>query len=389
VTTRLYYDDSYLREFQARVTGREGERVYLDRTAFYPSSGGQPFDTGAIGGVRVVEVIDEDGRIGHVVAGEVAEAEAVLCAVDWGRRFDHMQQHTGQHLLSGVLHQEHGIETVSFHLGAESSTIDLNAERLDAERLEAVERRANELVCENRAVTVSYHAAGEDAGLRKETEREGTLRVVTIAELDRSACGGTHVRATGEIGAILLRKVDKMRGNVRLEFVCGGRAIRRARADFEALSRIARTFSAAAAEAPGLVAAQAERLAESDKQRRRLATELAQSRGRELHAATEGNGQGLRVQVRRLEQIEEDVRAEAQAFCGCGKAVYLAGAEQTGALLLAASADSGLHAGAALKQVVDRRGGRGGGGPTLAQGSVEAEQVAAVLEELRRLTGQG
>src|SRR5690242_14110259 len=216
MTERLYYTDSYLRDFTARVVGRSHDGlVYLDRTAFYPTSGGQPFDTGSIAGVRVLEVVDEEDRIAHRVAGAVA-AEAVDCAIDWTRRFDHMQQHTGQHLISAVFDELFGLRTVSFHLGADSATIDLEGIAVDARVLADVERRANEIIYENRPVAVRFENAAEAQGLRKASDREGTLRIVSIDGLDRSACGGTHVRSTGEIGVVLVRKTEKIRQATRV-----------------------------------------------------------------------------------------------------------------------------------------------------------------------------
>lgn len=207
MTERLYYQDSYLAAFEARVveTADEGRRVYLDRTALYPASGGQPADAGTIAGIPVLDVIDEEDRVAHLAAAAVP-AGVVPCAVDWGRRFDHMQQHTGQHLLSAVLVELFGVQTLSFHLGADASTIEVGAGVLDPHRVEAAERRANELVSENRPVTVTFEDAGGAEGLRKPSGRGGVLRVVGIAGYDRSACGGTHVRSTAEIGPILIRK---------------------------------------------------------------------------------------------------------------------------------------------------------------------------------------
>ncbi|HYM11159.1 MAG TPA: alanyl-tRNA editing protein, partial [Bryobacterales bacterium] len=202
---RLYYQDSYLTRFDAAVveTRPAGDRfhVYLNRTAFYPASGGQPFDIGRIGGASVVEVIDQGERIAHVADAAVPPGPAA-CEIDWARRFDHMQQHTGQHLLSAVFAELLHHATVSFHLGAESSTIDLATPQLSAAQMEAVETRANALVFENRPVTVHFYSAAEavSIGLRKPSDRAGEIRVVAIEGCDRSACGGTHVRATGEIG---------------------------------------------------------------------------------------------------------------------------------------------------------------------------------------------
>ena len=210
MTERLYYTDSYLAEFAARVVDRaeDGRRIYLDRTAFYPTSGGQLFDTGEIGGVAVVGVVDEGERVAHLLAEAAWSGDAVECRIDWQRRFDHMQQHSGQHLLSAVLSERFGLTTVSVHLGEESSTVDVQAAAVTAEQLRAAEERCNELVTENRAVEVSFAEASDGLGLRKASERTGMLRIVTIEDLDRSACGGTHVRSTGEIGPVLLRKLD-------------------------------------------------------------------------------------------------------------------------------------------------------------------------------------
>ena len=196
MTERLYYRDCYLRQFSARVleTSGGGTTAYLDRTAFYPTSGGQPFDTGSIGGVAVVEVVDEGERIAHRLATPLADT-AVDCVLDWDRRFDHMQQHTGQHLLSAVFAERFGLHTVSFHLGAESSTIDLVAGAVDDRTVQEAERRANAIVFENRPVMFEFQEAVEAQGLRKASAREGELRIVVIEGLDRSACGGAPARS--------------------------------------------------------------------------------------------------------------------------------------------------------------------------------------------------
>ena len=394
MTDRLYYKDSYLTEFRARVVGASPDdvspdatspgrqRVYLDRTAFYPTSGGQPFDTGQLGGLNVIDVIDEGDRVAHILNEGLTETE-VDGRINVARRFDHMQQHTGQHLLSATLIQMFGAPTVSFHLGAESSTIDI-AGALEPEQLREAERRANQIVFENRPVTISFRHSSEDLGLRKPTEREGEVRIISIQDLDRSACGGTHVRATGEIGPILLRKLDRIRGNLRIEFVCGGRAVARARADFEALSQIARVFSAAIDDAPAMVETQREKLQASEKATRRLATELAESKGRELYAETAPGEDGIRRVLRRVESLTEESRAEAQSFTASGPAIFLAVAENPPAILLAASKDSGVHAGDLLKRALAEAGGRGGGNPTLAQGSVPSKEA---LDQLARALG--
>src|SRR6266436_1944718 len=275
MTERLYYTDSYLTEFRARVVERspDGRRIYLDRTAFYPTSGGQAFDTGSIAGAPVVDVVDEGERIAHVVDAAV-DLDEVECRLDWQRRFDHMQQHSGQHLLSAVMAELFQIATLSVHFGAASSTLDLDAASLSPDQVRAAELRANQAVFENRPVSVLFGDSTEDLGLRKASDRAGVLRVISIEGLDRSACGGTHVRATGEIGPVLIRKLDRVRNSVRVEFLCGQRALRRARADFEALGKIAQAFSAPLDDTPGLVASQMEALKAAEKDRRRLDEEL-------------------------------------------------------------------------------------------------------------------
>jgi alanyl-tRNA synthetase len=256
-------------------------------------------------------------------------------------------------------------------LGAESATIDLEGGAVDARTLVEVERRANELVAENRAVDVRFEDASEVRGLRKPSERAGLLRIVSIDGVDRSACGGTHVRTTGEIGPILLRKTEKIRQAVRVEFVCGGRAVARARADFEALGKIAQLLSAPLDEVAPMVAAQLEVAKAGERARRKLELDLAAYRGRELYAATAPGPDGVR---RAFEQLEggnlEDLRAVAQNFTAQGKAVFVATLNAPPSVLLAASADSGVDAGKLLKAALTEAGGRGGGNARIAQGSV-------------------
>ena len=381
MTDRLYYRDSYLTEFRARVVdvSPDQQRIYLDRTAFYPTSGGQPFDTGQLGSLDVVEVIDEGDRIAHILSAPLERGE-VDGRIDLPRRFDHMQQHTGQHLLSAVLLEMFDAATVSFHMGAEACTIDI-ARALEAEQLRQAERRANRIVFENRPVSVSFQDSSQELGLRKPTEREGEVRIISIQDLDRSACGGTHVRATGEIGPILLRKLDRIRGHQRIEFLCGGRAVARARADFEALSQIARVFSAPLDETPALVEAQRDKLQEADRTRRRLATKLAQASGRALYAETPAGSDGIRRLLRPMESLSEEARAEAQSFTASGPAVFLAPVENPPSILLAASQGSAVHAGDLLKALLTAAGGRGGGNASLAQGSLPSKEA---LDQLVR-----
>jgi alanyl-tRNA synthetase len=367
-TERLYYHDAYLQRFEAQVIDAVDNKVYLDRTAFYPSSGGQPFDRGTLGGIAVEDVIDEGDRVAHVLSAG-APLGSVTGEIDWTRRFDHMQQHSGQHLLSAVLVELFDIPTVSFHLGAESSTIDVTAPSLSPQQIDRVSERVMQIVFENRSIEVLFGHSSEDLGLRKASEREGVLRIISITDLDRSACGGTHVRSTAEIGPVLIRKLDKIRGNVRIEFICGMRAVRRARADYNALSAIARTFSAPQDDTPALVEAQMERVAELDKSRKKMAAELAAYQGRELYQSIEPDVDGIR-RITVHEAITDDLRSRATSFASQPKAVFIAASENPPSILMAASKDSGVNAGERVKNAVTSNGGRGGGSPTMAQGSL-------------------
>jgi alanyl-tRNA synthetase len=387
MTERLYYHDSYLRKFHAGIVGRSdgGSTVYLDRTAFYPTSGGQPHDIGSINGTAVVDVVDEGDRIAHRTASPVDSADAE-CLIDWPRRLDHMQQHSGQHLLSAVFIEQFGIETCSFHLGEEISTLDLETPAVDLEKVMAAERRANEAVGENRPILVTYEAADAASDLRKPSDRDGTLRIVSIEGLDRIACGGTHVRLTGEIGPILIRRLEKIRNNTRVEFLCGGRAVRRARADYNVLARIAQTFSTSLEETPQVAAAQAESIREADRLRRKLESDLAAYQGRELYAATPAAATGLRTAVRRLAKgTLDELRPLAQSFTTQPKALFIGIIEQPPSILLAASPDSGIEAGKTLQPLLAQAGGRGGGNARMAQGSVPGkEAISPILEALTR-----
>lgn len=397
MTERLYYTDAYRTTFEARVVERtdDGRRVYLDRTAFYPTSGGQPHDLGTLGGVPVLDVVDEGERVAHLLAAPLpADADTVTGEVDWPRRYDLMRQHTGQHLLSAVVEDRFGWPTASVHFGPESSTLDLEVDvaELGRERLVELERLANAAVAEGRPVQVSFESAEAAAaqGLRKPSERGGTIRIVTIEGLDRSACGGTHVRNTAEIGPILLRRVERVRRTTRVEFLCGERALRRARADHETLAALAQALTASVEEVPALVAARIEAAKEADQARRRLEAELTGYRLRELLAGTAPDAEGVRrVVVERASGAADELRALAQAVAaltGEAERVVLVGAVSEPAfVVLASSAASGVDAGATLRPVLTALGGRGGGSPRIAQGTLP--DAAAVRGAVARLGG--
>lgn len=233
MTKRLYYQDSYLKEFKAKLLKKikidNQPAVVLDRTAFYPTSGGQPNDTGTIQDILVLEVLEDDEEVIHILKDEPKEdiGAIIIGRINWERRFNHMQQHSGQHILSGALMKLWGVETVSFHLGEEVCTLDIAKEKLTEEEAKKAEECANEIIFDNRPVKCYFVEGGEDLkrlNLRKVPEKTEKIRIIEVKDFDLSACGGTHCRATGEVGLIKITKWEKRGEKIRLEFICGKRA---------------------------------------------------------------------------------------------------------------------------------------------------------------------
>ncbi len=390
-TERLYYMDCYLRQFEAKILQVEpsagGFRVFLDRSAFYPESGGQPADRGILAGTPLLDVLEEGEAIAHVLS-QKPQGQRVAGEIDWGRRFDHMQQHTGQHVLSGAFAKTGGYKTVSFHLGADLSTIDLDSDRPGRRQIEEAEELANRVVFEDRDVRISFRSA-EDAremDLRKPTERKGDVRLVEVADFDLSACGGTHVRRTGEVGMILVRKFERMKGQTRVEFVCGSRALRAARRDFLVMSEAARLFSGALENVPALIAKQAEELRATMRARDKILERVAEYHARELWLPAAEKG-GRKI-VRHIFPAEEKAEAKqvAHAIAHQPSSVALIGVKGSPtALYFAQSAGGSADMGGILKQTVAKLGGKGGGTRDFAQGG-GMEEVR--LEEALSLAGQ-
>ena len=391
-TERLYYTDCHLREFEAHVVSVEPEargfRLYLDRTAFYPESGGQPGDRGTLSGIPVLDVIEREEAIAHVVERR-PEGVEIVGRIDWGRRFDHMQQHTGQHLLSAAFEKLGNYRTVSFHLGADTSTIDLDSDRLGHRQIEEAEDLANQVVFEDREVRI-YFKSAEEAGrldLRKASSREGELRLVEIPNFDLSACGGTHVARTGAVGLVLVRRFERMKGVTRVEFLCGNRALKAARSDFALLTESARLFSGALENVPALISKQAEELRAARRAREKLIKRIAEYEARELwSAAPEKNGWKIVRQVFPAEDHDE-AKMLAHALARLPTAVAFIGVKgKSAALFFAQSASGASDMGSILKQTVAQVGGKGGGARDFAQGGgldeARLEEALALAESL-------
>jgi alanyl-tRNA synthetase len=268
------------------------------------------------------------------------------------------------------------------HFGVDTSTLDIDAASLTLKALQEIARRANEIAWENRPVTVSFESAASVARLRKTSDRTGDLRIVSIEGLDRSACGGTHVSGTSEIAPVLLRRSERAKKALRIEFVCGGRALDRAARDYATLTRLAQGVSTSIDDVVAVVEGQSAALREAEAGRRRLTEAMAQYRAKELYAAQPEDSLGVRRCIERAAQLE-DVRALALAFASLPRAVYVAMSATPPALLVAASEDSGVNAGEVVKAAVTARGGRGGGSPRLAQGTVPtADALESVIHDI-------
>ncbi len=390
---RLYYDDAYTREFSARITGRLTENghpaVILDRTYFYPTSGGQPNDTGTINDVPVIDVIArrEDGEVVHVLERELSSDDAVAM-LHWERRFDHMQHHTGQHILSQAFVQVAEASTVGFHLSPDSVTIDLDRTGLADETAAAVETLANQIVWADRPVTARIVDPTDTEGVRIRKLPEhiltGGLRVIDIDGFDVTACGGTHVARTGEIGLIKLLKLEKRGDKTRVEFRCGGRAVR----DYRDKNNVANQLTADLTCGLGEVTTAVARLQEDLKEAQRAlktANGLLLDAEADRLAAEAPDHDGMRViKLGFAERDFADVRALAARITQKpGRIALLGTTGEKTQLVFARSADLAQDMNVLLKQTLTLLvGGRGGGQAQMAQGggSGDQAQLAAALD---------
>jgi alanyl-tRNA synthetase len=391
MTERLDLADPYLARFEAEVVAerRLGERtaVVLSRTAFYPEGGGQPGDRGTLGGARVVDVQEVEGEVLHALDG-AAPAGRVEGLVDWARRFDHMQQHHGQHLLSAVLEARLGAKTVSFHLGEALCTVDLDisSDRLGPARLAEVERAANDLVWRDLPVAVKELAEAERAGLPLRKAATKGSRIVIVGEgaevADASPCGGTHPRRTGEVGAIAVLRAQRWGAGARVEFACGGRVLAELHRSRDVLGDAAAALRCAPAEVGEAAGRQASEAAARRKEVEQLLLALADGEAERLAAA------GPLV-LQELSPPTPDaalwLRSVGQALARRGRTALLGarGAERA-LLCFARPKGVGQDMGALLREAAALLGGKGGGAPDLAQGGgPRQEKLAEALEAAR------
>jgi alanyl-tRNA synthetase len=394
-THRIYYDDSFARDFEAQVLTCEpcvhgttpAWEVVLDETALYPSSGGQPCDRGKLGDANVLEVRDDGDDIVHIVDRELQPGPIHGC-VDWVRRFDHMQQHTGQHLLSAMFQERFGRPTVSFHLGAELSSIDLRGAEPTAEILEGAERAANRVIFEDRPINVRYGTPEEVAqmGVRKEVDRAGILRAIEIEGADLQPCGGTHVRRTAQIGTLLVRRCTKIRQDWRVEFACGARSERLARNDFRLIARAASSLGCAADD---LADAAARVVAERDanfREIRNLLQRLAELEAASALESASADASSIRIIVR---AFEENTHTDYPGFFSTQLAkaegvIALVGLKGGGQLIFSQHPSAGKDMNALLKRTFERFAGKGGGNRDFARGRLtDGANIDQALEFAR------
>ena len=399
MTTRLYYNDSFLYDFEAEVrevleTPRAG--LVLDQTAFYPTSGGQVFDTGFIASdpnskLRVTEVAEsEDGKLVHYLEApaDLKPGTRIRGQIDATRRRDHMQQHSGQHVLSAAFIRLYNIPTVSFHMGDDYCSIDLDTPTLTKEQIESAERLANEIILENRPVDIRFVGRDEAGklGLRKlpPTERD-QLRLIDIRDFDLTACGGTHVAHTGQIAGILLRKTEKVRQGWRVEFVAGQRAVATARRDLTTLTETAALFSANIYDVPQQARKSLDEIRLLRKQYEQSQIELAAAYAAVLLADVPERS-GRKILVRSLSDRDLNfLKLLAQKLTRLAPNVValLATTSPQPALVFAQSPGQPFDMGALMKDTMTKLGGRGGGSKDLAQGGVpNAEGIEASLQSL-------
>jgi len=423
MTEHLYYADSFLTEFDAAVTeihelsrenGQSLWRIALDRSAFYPTSGGQPHDTGELratarSGVELIADVvdveeDEQGNIWHHTAKPLSQGTVVRGVIDRDRRLDHIQQHSGQHLLSAAFLEIRNAPTVSFHLGDTTSTIDLATDAIRPDDLRQVEELANRVIGEDRRVRTelvskaqaeAWFAAGE---LRKLPPRDGDIRIIEIAgeiagarSFDRNACGGTHVRSTGQIGGLHLRGMEKVKQGWRVEFVCGLRTMRSARADFQNLTEAGRLLSVGLPEIPAAIQRLQSEGKQTAKQMQAQTLELARYHAAEVIRETPLTGDIRRVNLRLTpatagkaaygKLLASQVTSQSERTIAIIAYVPQSKAEPA-SILFACSSDLALDCGTILRQVLNAAGGKGGGSKEMAQGSVAQEHLESVLEAL-------
>jgi alanyl-tRNA synthetase len=388
MTERLYYDSDAL-QFDAHIVGFAGDqcRVVLDRTAFYPTSGGQPHDTGVLGGAQVIDVVEHDDEIVHLLNSPL-ELGPVRGTVDAKRRRDFTIQHSAQHLLSALADDRFGWPTTSVHFGSDHATIEFATESISVDQLGDLERWAAESIAAALPVAVSYLDGAAATGLRKPTQRTGTIRVVSIGEIDRSACGGTHVTSTAQLGSVLLLTPERIRGQFRVPFLAGARVMALFRHQQTLLRSVALELSCAPDEVLGLVQRRKIDLKVAAQRIEALETQLTAMQAEQLVAASGPPDAGIRkVILPQSATTLSELRLLAQHCASIEGVLFVGTLADPATIVVGSNRNSGIHAGKQLKQALSVVGGKGGGSSQLAQGTVPSAALLATV--VAAVTGSG
>jgi alanyl-tRNA synthetase len=387
-TKRLYLENTYQTEFEARVvikkTHKQGSAIILNQTCFYPESGGQPSDKGQIDGIDVIHVLEEDGRIIHILEKDV-EAESVKGKVHWEIRFDHMQQHSGQHILSQSFFELLEAETLSFHLGETVSTLEMGLQGVSEEDVERVERRANEIIFQDKEVKYHY-LPEEDVGslpLRKPPKKKGIIRVVEVSEYDYSACGGTHVHRTGEVGLIKILRWEKIRGNIRFEFVCGKRALQ----DYTLKNRVMRELSNTLTVHEKEVLSSIERMFSEMKSQKKILRKMREKAAQYEAQEIVQKAEGKVIKEVFTDKTHEEVRFLALNIIRNQDFIVLFGlkGKERGHLVMACAEGLNIDMRELVPLVSPLINGKGGGNPSLVELVGEnVENIASALDKAQQ-----
>jgi len=392
MTERLYYHDATLCQFTARVLEQKqtdrGPAVRLDRTAFYPTSGGQPFDVGKLNGIAVLDVWeDNEDAVWHLLE-QLPEGDAVGGEIDWERRFDHMQQHSGQHLLSAAFVRLLDAPTIGFHLGAADSSIDLVTPDLTWETAFQVEAEVNRIIWENHPVEIHFVDQAEihQIPLRKPPQVSGTIRVIWVPGYDASACGGTHIDRTGAVGSVKITRIERYKGGVRVGFVCGGRAIRHYQRAFRGLQEASADLSVHQSELGEAVRRLQDELKETRRKLKAAEGDLVALEAERLWRETTEVGGVRRVTAYLPDRSFEQARSIASQLSSHPRTLaLLAVSEAKGTRLVCSRSEDSpeLNASAILRHAAETLGGRGGGTAQQAQGGAETKPQEVILQALQ------
>ncbi|NDI35689.1 alanyl-tRNA editing protein [Chengkuizengella sediminis] len=382
MSNKLYYSNPFLKMWETNIKEMNERNnqyiIQLEETAFYPEGGGQPADKGTINGIKVLDVQERNGAIYHTL-DELPEGDLLKCEIDWKRRFEHMQHHTGQHLLSAVCIELYDAHTVSFHLGVDTVTIDLNVQHLSKEQLDHIEHQTNLYIYENRPVK-TYMVGKEDLSklpLRKTPEVDEAIRIVEIDDIDTSACCGTHVESTGQIGMIKILKTEKHRGGIRLYFKCGYRAL----ADYDATHQVLMSVGAKLNTNRDTLLARLEQIEQDQKQ---LQKQLIETKEKLFSSLAEQliNEKNDHLIIQSFDEYNmKDLQLITKTIFSKSESIVLFRSNSEKRLLLAQSSGFSLDCGALFKEHLEQFNGKGGGSKVQAQAMFESDEKLVQFEE--------